>query len=56
MDESVTCLQRHEPALDEVRNIYNSLSKRTPAMQDKLERVNMQWDNIWKTSNAYIDR
>ncbi|XP_043207067.1 microtubule-actin cross-linking factor 1-like isoform X6 [Amphibalanus amphitrite] len=49
-------VQRHEPALDEVRNIYNSLSKRTPAMQDRLERVNTQWESIWKTSNAYIDR
>ncbi|XP_037076959.1 dystonin-like [Pollicipes pollicipes] len=49
-------LQRHEPTLEEVRTIYDSLSKKTPTMQAKLDRVNTQWESIWKMSHTYIER
>ena len=48
--------QRHEPALEEVQTIYDSLTKKTPTMQNKLESVQSQWQGLWKTSGLYIER
>ncbi|XP_037084660.1 plectin-like [Pollicipes pollicipes] len=49
-------LERHEPTLEEVQMIYDSLSKKTPSMKTKLDNVVSKWDNLWKTSHLYIER
>ncbi|KAF0294090.1 hypothetical protein FJT64_008229 [Amphibalanus amphitrite] len=49
-------LERHETVLEEVTTIYDSLSKKTPTMKNKLDNVQNKWDSLWKTSSMYIER
>ena len=49
-------VQGHEPEINQVKNLFNSIPQKTPKEQAKLDKVLDQWDRIWTYSSFYVER
>jgi dystonin len=49
-------VQSHEPAVKQLKNLFNSIPQKTQKEQVKLDQVLDQWDRIWSMSSYYVDR
>ena len=49
-------VQSHEPEVNQVRNLFESIPQKTPKDQEKLDKVLDQWDRIWTYSSYYVER
>ena len=49
-------VQSHEPEINQVKNLFNSIPQKTPKEQAKLDKVLDQWDRIWTYSSFYVER
>lgn len=49
-------LQTLEPEVEQVKETFRSITLKTPVMKKSLEKILDKWNNIWNTSNMYIER
>lgn len=49
-------VQRHEPEINQVKNLFNNIPQKTQKEQAKLDKVLDQWDRIWSYSSFYVER
>ncbi|XP_047739188.1 dystonin [Hyalella azteca] len=49
-------LSTHELEVEGIQKNYQSLPRRTPAIQRTVESITQQWDRIWALSHVYIER
>ena len=49
-------LQGEERNVNKVKDLFNNIPQKTPADQDRLDKVLDQWDRIWSYSSYYVER
>ena len=49
-------LQGQEPAVNDVKSLFNNIPQKTPKEQAKLDKVLDQWERIWNYSTFYVER
>ncbi len=49
-------VQRHEPEVNQIKNLFNDIPQKTPKEQARLDKVLEQWDRIWSFSSYYVER
>ena len=49
-------VNRHEPEVNQVKNLFERIPQKTAKEQQKLDKVLGQWDRIWQFSAYYVER
>ncbi|XP_065222552.1 dystonin isoform X14 [Planococcus citri] len=42
--------------MDTVQDAFKAITRKTPAIQSKMDRVSNQWNNLWNLSHLYVER
>lgn len=49
-------VQSHEPEVNQIKNLFESIPQKTQKEEQKLEKALDQWDRIWTYSSYYVER
>ncbi|CAH0385016.1 unnamed protein product [Bemisia tabaci] len=49
-------LKNLTPEIDGIQSTFRNITRKTPALQSKLDKILTQWNQIWNSSHLYNDR